>query len=47
MHGESYVRAALGESGFEAVEIDRGVLRREGDAYIAGLVVAARRPPAQ
>ena len=43
MHAQPYVRAALVAAGFDNIEIDHGVLRREGDAYVAGLVIAARR----
>jgi predicted TPR repeat methyltransferase len=42
MHTLSYVRTTLLESGFGAVEIEKSFLRREGDAYVAGLVVSAR-----
>ena len=41
-HTERYVRAALGAAGFGLVQIEKGYLRREGDAYVEGLVVAAR-----
>jgi predicted TPR repeat methyltransferase len=44
MHAEPYVRSALAAAGFDSVECSYGVLRREGDAYVPGLVVAARRP---
>ena len=41
-HAESYARRALAEAGFEMVEIEKASLRREGTAYVDGLVVAAR-----
>ena len=41
-HAERYVRAALGAADFRLVQIEKGNLRREGDAYVEGLVVAAR-----
>jgi predicted TPR repeat methyltransferase len=44
MHAESYVRTALSAAGFDSIEIHYGMLRREGDAYVPGLVVAARVP---
>jgi predicted TPR repeat methyltransferase len=44
MHTEEYVRGVLDQAGYEAIDIQKGNLRREGDAYVAGLVVAARRP---
>jgi predicted TPR repeat methyltransferase len=42
MHTEWYVRAALEQAGFEAIDVEQGFLRREGNAYVEGLVVAAR-----
>jgi predicted TPR repeat methyltransferase len=44
MHTESYARGALAEAGFVVLEIEKGFLRREGDAYVAGLVISARKP---
>ena len=44
VHTEQYVRSVLDQAGYEAIAIEKGNLRREGDAYVAGLVVAARRP---
>jgi len=41
-HTEPYVRGGLAEAGFERVEVEKATLRREGDAYVEGLVVAAR-----
>jgi len=41
-HTESYVRRSLAEAGFERIEIEKAKLRREGAAYVDGLVVAAR-----
>jgi predicted TPR repeat methyltransferase len=41
-HTESYVRRALAEAGFDLVEVEKANLRREGAAYVNGLVVAAR-----
>jgi predicted TPR repeat methyltransferase len=41
-HTESYVRRALAEAGFELLEVEKANLRREGAAYVNGLVVAAR-----
>ena len=42
VHTEDYVREVLRQAGFEAIDIQRGYLRREGDRYVEGLVVAAR-----
>jgi predicted TPR repeat methyltransferase len=42
-HCEPYVRATLAEAGFDTVELAQAHLRREGEAYVAGLVVCARR----
>jgi len=41
-HTEPHVRRALAEAGFERVEIEKANLRREGNAYVEGLVVTAR-----
>jgi len=41
-HTEQYVRGALAEAGFDLVELGKANLRREGAAYVDGLVVAAR-----
>jgi predicted TPR repeat methyltransferase len=41
-HTEPYVRRALAEAGFDLVEVKKANLRREGAAYVNGLVVAAR-----
>jgi predicted TPR repeat methyltransferase len=41
-HTERYVRRALAEASFAVVEIQQARLRREGAAYVDGLVVAAR-----
>jgi predicted TPR repeat methyltransferase len=42
MHTEPYVRRSLGDAGFELIEIEKAHLRREGETYVDGLVVAAR-----
>jgi predicted TPR repeat methyltransferase len=42
VHTERYVRSCLAQAGFAAVEAEKAYLRREGEAYVAGLVVAAR-----
>jgi predicted TPR repeat methyltransferase len=42
-HTESYVRRTLTEADFEVIEIQKAQLRREGTAYVDGLVVAAGR----
>src|SRR5262249_54322677 len=42
-HTEPYVRGALAQADFEAIEIDKTHLRREGSSYVDGLVVSARR----
>src|SRR6478672_12012170 len=42
-HTEAYVRRALAQAGFSLVEVETAHLRREGDAYVDGLVVSARR----
>jgi len=42
VHAQSYVRSTLVEAGFEVIAIETAHLRREGDAYVDGLVVAAR-----
>jgi predicted TPR repeat methyltransferase len=44
MHAESYVREALAQAGFEVIDLRKDVLRCEGEAYVEGLVVAARTP---
>jgi predicted TPR repeat methyltransferase len=44
MHARPYVLATLADAGFEVVAAEPAALRREGDAYVDGLVVAARRP---
>jgi predicted TPR repeat methyltransferase len=41
-HTEPYVRGTLAEADFEVLEIQKAHLRREGAAYVDGLVVAAR-----
>jgi len=43
MHTQQYVRAVLDQTGFEVIDIEKGHLRREGNTYVEGLVVAARR----
>jgi predicted TPR repeat methyltransferase len=43
-HTQQYVRRSLDEAGFEAIDIEKGYLRREGTRYVDGLVVAARAP---
>ena len=43
-HTEAYVRRMLAGADFEAIDIEKAQLRREGTAYVDGLVVAARRP---
>ena len=43
MHTQQYVRRTLADAGFELLDIEKDHLRREGDAYVDGLVVAARR----
>ena len=45
MHTEAYVRRSLDEAGFELIEIEKAHLRREGETYVDGLVVSARRWP--
>jgi predicted TPR repeat methyltransferase len=42
-HTESYVRKALAEADLEVVDIEKEHLRREGNSYVVGLVVVARR----
>jgi predicted TPR repeat methyltransferase len=42
MHKEHYVRAVLEEARFGAIEVKTAHLRREGKAYVDGLIVAAR-----
>jgi predicted TPR repeat methyltransferase len=42
MHTETYVRRTLAETGFDAVAVGTDVLRREGETYVAGLIVSAR-----
>ena len=42
MHTEPYVRRTLAETGFDAIAVERDVLRREGETYVAGLIVSAR-----
>ena len=42
-HTEAYVRKTLVEAGFEVSDIEEAFLRREGESYVAGLVVLARR----
>ncbi len=42
-HTETYVRKTLAETDFEVIAIDKEHLRREGGAYVAGLVTLARR----
>jgi predicted TPR repeat methyltransferase len=45
-HAEPYVRGTLAGAGFEVVDIENVLLRREGDHYVEGLVVLARRSSA-
>jgi predicted TPR repeat methyltransferase len=42
-HSESYVRKAVVEADLEVVDIEKAHLRREGNSYVDGLVVVARR----
>jgi len=42
-HAEPYVRGTLAGAGFEVIDIENVLLRREGDHYVEGLVVLARR----
>jgi predicted TPR repeat methyltransferase len=42
MHTEPYVHGKLAEADFELVEVGKTHLRRDGEAYVAGLIVAAR-----
>jgi predicted TPR repeat methyltransferase len=42
MHTEMYVRRTLTETGFDAIAVETDVLRREGETYVAGLIVSAR-----
>lgn len=42
-HGEGYVRACLTQAGFEVLQIEPGVLRKEAGADVRGLVVSARK----
>jgi len=42
-HTEPYVRKAVAEAGFEVVDVEKAFLRREGESYVAGLLVLARR----
>jgi predicted TPR repeat methyltransferase len=45
-HAAPYVRAALAGASFEVIDIENVHLRREGDRYVEGLVVLARRSSA-
>ncbi|WP_306392236.1 tetratricopeptide repeat protein [Telluria beijingensis] len=45
-HGESYARACLAAAGLDVTALQRHVLRTELGAPVAGLAIAARRPPA-
>lgn len=42
-HAKGYIRAVLAESGFEVVELDERVLRKELNQDVGGLLVVARR----
>jgi predicted TPR repeat methyltransferase len=42
-HAAPYVRGTLAGAGFEVIDIENVHLRREGDHYVEGLVVLARR----
>jgi len=42
-HTEPYVHKTLAEVDLEVTEIEKAFLRREGESYVVGLVVAARR----
>jgi predicted TPR repeat methyltransferase len=42
-HAEGYLRSCLASTGFEVLQIERGVLRQEGGADVIGHVVLARR----
>ncbi|MHC4471150.1 MAG: class I SAM-dependent DNA methyltransferase, partial [Planctomycetota bacterium] len=42
-HTEGYVRATLGEAGFAITSITRGVLRKEAERPVTGLLIAAER----
>ena len=42
MHTQPYVLGTLAEAGFQVVEVEKAHLRRNGEAYVEGLVVAAR-----
>ena len=42
MHAEPYVRETLSAAGFGTIAMEKDVLRREGEAYVAGLIVRAR-----
>ena len=42
-HAEVYVRACLAGAGFDVLQIEPGVLRKEAGADVRGLVVSARR----
>lgn len=44
VHAQDYVAAALEQAGFEAVELESVVLRREKDAAVEGFAVGARVP---
>ena len=45
-HTEAYIRASLAGAGCELIELEKAHLRREGIAYVEGLVVLARRSAA-
>src|SRR5262245_14296818 len=41
-HTQHYVRTTLQAAGFEAIEVETGHLRRQGNRYVPGLIVTAR-----
>ena len=42
-HAKGYLRAVLADSGFDVVELDQRVLRKELNQDVGGLLVVARR----
>jgi predicted TPR repeat methyltransferase len=46
-HTEPYVRKTVADAGFELVDVEKPFLRREGESYVRGLLVLARRPQSQ
>lgn len=42
-HSDPYVRKAVADAGFELVDMETPFLRREGESYVRGLLVLARR----